>query len=152
MSDLTPGQALAQGITITLGDGTTVLLRYTFRSLALLEQRFGSLEGIQGAIDQSGAGAAFGPLMELLGAGLCGKGGGFTPHLRHRQDVAGKRTLEEILYKRSSDGVDLGELLDLSRIQEYAEAMSTAFVTALGTGSPGNGEAVQVETVSPGLT
>ncbi len=151
MTDLTPGQALAQPVSITLGDGTTAALRYTFRSMALLEQRFGSVQAIQTAIDQSGDGAAFGPLMELIGAGLVGKGG-FTAHVRHRQDVSGRRTVEEILYKRSSDGIELGDgLLDLARITEYAAAMSEAFTTALGSGTPGNGGA-QAETVSPGLT
>ncbi|MFD0408627.1 hypothetical protein [Kitasatospora sp. NPDC127116] len=151
MSDLTPAQALAQPTDITLADGSTAGLRYSFRSLALLEQRFGSVTGIQTAIDQTGDGAAFGPLMDLLGAGLVGPGGGFTPHLRHRQDVAGTRTVEEILYRRSSDGRDLGDLLAPQLIHEYAAAMQTSLVSAFGTGSPGN-DAAPETTGSPGLT
>ncbi|WP_369183330.1 hypothetical protein [Streptomyces sp. Y1] len=151
MSDLTPAQALGQPITIPLADGTDVDLRYTFRSLALLEQRFGSVAGIQTAIDQTGNGAAFGPLMDLLGAGLVGPGGGFTPHVRHRVDAAGARTVEEILYRRSSDGHDLGDLLAPQHIHEYATAMQTSLTAAFGAGSSGN-DASPETTASPGLT
>ncbi|MFD7410154.1 hypothetical protein [Kitasatospora purpeofusca] len=153
MSDLTPAQALGQPVTITLDDGTTVGLRYTFRSLALLEQRFGSVAGIQHAVDQTGEGAAFGPLLDLIGAGLVGKVGGFTPHLRHRQDAAGTRTLEEIIYKRSFDGHDLGDLLAPSLMTDYAAAMQQALTAAFGpsTGSSGNGDGPET-TDSPGLT
>lgn len=153
MSDLTPAQALGQPIDIILADGTTAGIRYSFRSLALLEQKFGSVVGIQNAVDQTGDGAAFGPLLDLIGAGLVGKVGGFTPHLRHRVDVTGARTLEEIIYKRSSDGYELGELLDPRRTEEYADAMQTALTQAFGssTGSPGNDDSPET-TESPGLT
>ncbi|MGI3198443.1 hypothetical protein ACRJ4W_07260 [Streptomyces sp. GLT-R25] len=49
---------LAEGGTITLTDGTEVPLRYSFRALALLEARFGSVGAVQTAIDSTGAGAA----------------------------------------------------------------------------------------------
>ncbi|ABD94208.1 hypothetical protein [Kitasatospora aureofaciens] len=151
MSDLTPAQALGQPIDITLADGSTAGLRYSFRSLALLEQRFGSVTGIQNAIDQSGDGAAFGPLMDLIGAGLVGKQGGFTALVRHRVDAAGARTVEEIVYKRSSDGQELGDLLAPQFINEYADAMQTSLIGAFGTGSSGN-DGAPVTTASPGLT
>lgn len=151
MSDLTPAQALAQPIDITLADGTTAGLRYSFRSLALLEQRFGSVTGIQNAIDQTGDGAAFGPLLDLIGAGLVGKRGGFTPLVRHRVDAAGARTVEEIVYKRSSDGQELGDLLAPQLVREYAAAMQTSLVEAFGAGSSGN-DAGPETTGSPGLT
>lgn len=151
MSDLTPAQALAQPVSITLRDGTAAGLYYSFRSIALLEQRFGGVAGIQSAIDTAGTGAAFGPLLELIGAGLVGADGGFTPHLRHRQDVAGNRTVEEILYKRSADGRDLGDLLEFARVTEYATAMTSAIGAAFGSGSSGNGGAPET-TGSSGLT
>ncbi|MGW1174551.1 hypothetical protein ACWD4P_12625 [Kitasatospora sp. NPDC002543] len=151
MSDLTPAQALGQPVTIILRDGTTAGLYYSFRSLALLEQRFGGVTGIQSAIDTTSTGAAFGPLLELIGAGLVGHDGGFTPHLRHRQDVAGNRTVEEIIYKRGADGRDLGDLLEFARVREYAAAMQTAFAAAFGSGSSGNAGSPET-TASPGLT
>jgi hypothetical protein len=151
MSFLTPAAALVQPIDITLADGSAAGLRYSFRSLALLEQRFGSVSGIQSAIDQTGDGAAFGPLMDLLGAGLVNPDGGFTAHVRHRVDAAGARTVEEIVYKRSSDGRDLGDLLAPQLIREYATAMQTSLVEAFGAGSPGNGSSPET-TGSPGLT
>ncbi|GAA2112427.1 hypothetical protein GCM10009759_55140 [Kitasatospora saccharophila] len=149
---LTAAQALGTGPTITLTDGTAPPLRYTFRSLALLEQRFGSVLAIQAIMETAATGLAFGPLLDMLGAGLVGRDGGFTPHVRHRQDVTGKRVVEEILYRRSHDGTDLGELLDLVRLSEYADAMNHAFNLAFGTGSQGNdpGPAPTTETASPG--
>lgn len=151
---LTAAQALGTSPTITLADGTEAPLRYTFRSMALLEQRFGSITAIQSAMELATDGAAFAPLMDTLGAALVGSTGGFTAHVRHRQDTTGKRTVEEILYRRSSDGIDLGELLDLARVSEYADAMSAAFTLAFGTatGSQGNDASPTTVTVSPGLT
>jgi hypothetical protein len=45
-----------EGTSITLLDGSTVELRYSFASLRLLEQRFGSLTGLQRQVHLAGNG------------------------------------------------------------------------------------------------
>lgn len=146
----------AEGGSIDLTDGTTVQLRYSFRALALLEARFGSIAAVQTAIDETGAGAAFGPLVQILGAGCLGKGG-FEPHFRERQDVKGDRTMiGDVVYRRRTDGADLAEMLHPGHLRDYVLAFTTALRAALT--SPGNDAAPAVETVpaallnSPGMT
>lgn len=144
---------LGPGHPITLADGTTALIIYSFRSLALLESRFGSVKAVQGAIDSSGDRPAFGPLMQMIGAGLVGRGG-FEPHIRERVTAEGERVVTDIVYRRRTDGVDLAELLHPGRLGEYSNAFASAFSAALK--SPGNDVAPVVETVtipsSPGTT
>jgi hypothetical protein len=142
---------LGDGKAITLDDGTIIALRYSFRSLALLEAQFGSVAAIQGAIDATGTGAAFGPIIDLIGPGTIGRGG-FEPHIREHQDAKGNRVISSISYRRKADGLELGELMDPGRTGEYAAAMGTALSESLK--SRGN-DAVPVETVtlpSPGTT
>ncbi|MEU6496448.1 hypothetical protein ABZ890_39730 [Streptomyces sp. NPDC046984] len=146
---------LADGGTITLTDGTSVALRYSMRAIALLEARYGSVIAVQNAIDATGNGAAYGPIVQLLGAGCVGPGG-FEPHYREHQDAQGKRTISgDIVYKRRKDGADLADLLHPGHLGEYVEAWETAFSKALE--SLGNDETpastgVPTETVSPGLS
>lgn len=121
---------LAEGGTVTLTDGSTVPLRYSFRALALLEARFGSIGAVQAAIDATGGGAAFGPLHQMLGAGMVGPGG-FEPHLREHVDAKGKRTISDIVYRRRTDGADLADLLHPGRIGEYTDAFGAALGKAL---------------------
>lgn len=135
---------LGPGHPITFADGTTAPIIYSFRSLALLESRFGSVKSVQAAIDGSGDRPAFGPLMQMIGAGLVGKGG-FEPHIRERVGVDGERTVTDIVYRRRTDGMDLAELLHPGRLGEYSEAFGAAFSAALK--SPGN-DHVPVETVT----
>jgi hypothetical protein len=149
LNDLDPMQALAIGHPIPLRDGTSPELMFTFRSLALLEARFGSVQGIQDAVDQTGNGAAFGPILDLIGAGLVSAG--FTPHVRHRQDASGHRTVEEILYRRSSDGRELGDLMTPANIATYTESMQGAFAACFGTGQ-GNDAGPALADPSPGPT
>ncbi|MFD5058259.1 hypothetical protein OHB49_28825 [Streptomyces sp. NBC_01717] len=140
---------LAEGGTITLTDGTEVPLRYSFRALALLEARFGSIGAVQEAIDSTGGGAAFGPLHQILGAAIVGPGG-FEPHLREHVDAKGKRTVSDIVFRRRTDGADLADLLDPGRLDAYVAAFSSALGKALE--HRGNGPAPTVETVTPGLS
>jgi hypothetical protein len=121
---------LAEGGTIHLTDGTDVPLRYSFRALALLEARFGSIAAVQSAIDSTGKGAAFGPLMQILGAGAVGPGG-FEPHIREFQDAKGERRVQDIVYRRRTDGTDLSDLLDPGRLSEYVNAFTAALSKAL---------------------
>lgn len=144
---------LAEGGTITLTDGTEVALRYSFRALSLLEARFGSVGAVQTAIDSTGAGAAFGPLAQMLGAGMVGPGG-FEPHVREHVDAKGNRTVSDIVYRRRKDSAFLDDLLHPGRLGEYTEAFNVALSKALESqgndGAPAAGAAT--ETVSPGLS
>jgi len=139
---------LAEGGSITLTDGTEVPLRYSFRALALLEARFGSVGAVQTAIDSTGKGAAFGPLAQIIGAGVVGPGG-FEPMIREYQDAKGDRRVQDIVYRRRTDGVNLEDLLDPGRLGEYTDAFTAALGRALE--NRGNGAAPAVETVTPGL-
>jgi hypothetical protein len=142
----------AEGGTVSLTDGTEVPLRYSFRALALLEARFGSVVAVQSAIDTSGTKPAFGPIQQLIGAGMVGPGG-FEPHFREHQDAKGDRKISgDIVYRRRTDGADLADLLHPGLLAEYVGAFQAAFSKALE--SQGNDVAgtAAVETVSPGLT
>ncbi|MET9098296.1 hypothetical protein [Streptomyces antibioticus] len=146
---------LASGASITLTDGTTVSLRYSMRAIALLEARYGSVVAVQDAIDTTGQGAAYGPIVQLVGAGCLGPGG-FEPHYREHQDTKGERRISgDITYRRRTDGADLADLLHPGHLGEYVDAWQTAFAKALE--ALGNGDAPEttgavVETVSPGLS
>ena len=146
---------LAEGGSITLTDGTSVGLRYSMRAIALLEARYGSVANVQNAIDTSGKGAAYGPIVQLVGAGCVGPGG-FEPHYREHQDAKGHRSITgDIVYRRRTDGADLADLLHPARLGEYVDAFNAAFTKALE--SLGNDDTpapsgVAVETVSPGLS
>lgn len=139
---------LAEGGTVTLTDGTTVPLRYSFRALALLEARFGSIGEVQNAIDATGSGAAFGPLHQMLGAGMVGPGG-FEPHLREHVDAKGKRTISDIVYRRRTDGADLADLLHPGRIDEYSDAFGAALGKALESQGNDAGPAVTDVSLPP---
>ncbi|NEB83973.1 hypothetical protein G3I43_07240 [Streptomyces anulatus] len=132
---------LADGGTVDLTDGTTVPLRYSFRALALLEARFGSIQAVQDAIDSTGQGAAFGPLLQIIGAGCVGPGG-FEPHIREHVDAKGKRTVSDIVFRRRTDGSDLADLLDPGRLDAYTTAFAAALSKALETRGNGAGPAV----------
>jgi hypothetical protein len=146
---------LADGGSITLTDGTTVGLRYSMRAIALLEARYGSVAAVQNAIDTTGKGAAYGPIVQLLGAGCVGPGG-FEPHFREHQDAKGERKISgDIVYRRRTDGVDLADLLHPGRLHEYVEAWQTSFskaLEALGNGDSPTPAGTAIETVSPGLS
>jgi hypothetical protein len=146
----TPGlDLLADGSTVQLTDGTTIQLRYSFRALALLEARFGSVAAVQEAIDSTGQGAAFGPLLQIIGAGSVGPGG-FEPHIREHVDAKGKRTVSDIVFRRRADGVDLADLLDPGQLTDYVKAFSAALSKALA--HRGNGPAPAISALTPGLT
>ncbi|GGS82026.1 hypothetical protein [Streptomyces griseoviridis] len=149
---------LGGGGTITLSDGTEITLRYPLRSLALLEARYGSVTAAQTAIDATGGGAAFGPLIQLIGAGCLGPGG-FEPHFREHQDAKGERRISgDITFRRRLDGMDLADLLLPSQLSEYIDTFNAALQRALAgqgnDGAPGEtGAGPQtVETISPGLS
>lgn len=146
---------LGDGATIPLSDGTEIPLRYPMRALALLEARYGSVQAVQGAIDTTGSGAAFGPIVQLVGAGTLGPGG-FEPHFREHQDTKGHRRVSgDIVFRRRTDGADLADLMLPNRLERYIEAFNTAFGKALeglGNGDAPEPSGAATETVSPGLS
>jgi len=145
---------LGDGPSIDLTDGTAVRLRYPMRSIALLERRYGSINGVQKAVDISGEGAAFGPIIELVGAGCLGPGG-FQPMVREHQDASGKRVVSELTFRRSSDGADLADLLLPGYLNRYVDAFNSAFgmaLKALGNDEAPEATGAATETVSPGLS
>lgn len=146
---------LASGASIALTDGTEVGLRYPMRAIALLEARYGSVAAIQDAIDTTGKGAAYGPIVQLVGAGCLGPGG-FEPHFREHQDAKGERKISgDIVFRRRTDGADLADLLHPGRLGEYVNAWQAAFtkaLEALGNDAAPAENGVPIETVSPGLS
>ncbi|WP_435252228.1 hypothetical protein [Streptomyces tendae] len=122
---------LGGGASIPLTDGTSVQLRYSMRALALLEARYGSVQNVQNAVDKTGNGAAFGPVIQLIGAGVLGPGG-FEPHYREHQDAKGERRISgDIVFRRRTDGADIADLLYPGAIGQYVEAFQSAFQKAL---------------------
>lgn len=145
---------LGDGPSITLTDGSTIPLRYSMRALALLEARYGSIKAVQSAIDTTGDGAAFGPVIQLVGAGCLGTGG-FDPHLREHQDAKGERRVTDVVYRRRRDGSDIADLLHPGLIGDYVNAFTAAFskaVQALGGQGNDDGAQAPTTTVSPGLS
>ena len=143
---------LGGGGSVDLTDGTSVHLRYSMRALALLEARYGSVENVQNAIDKSGKGAAFGPVIQLIGAGCLGPGG-FEPHYREHQDTKGERRITgDIVFRRRTDGADIADLLHPGAITQYVDAFYSSFHKALAAlGNDGAPAGATIETLpSPG--
>ncbi|MFC9465208.1 hypothetical protein [Streptomyces coelicoflavus] len=143
---------LGGGASIPLTDGTSVQLRYSMRALSLLENRYGSINNVQNAVDKTGQGAAFGPVIQLIGAGCLGPGG-FVAHFREHQDTKGERRITgDITFRRSTDGADIADLLHPGAIVQYVEAFQSAFHKALAAlGNDGAPAGATTETLpSPG--
>lgn len=137
------------GREITFADGTTGRLRYSLGAVALLERRFGSIDGILArftAIDGAGmSGEIVGPLIEMIGAGLTGSGG-FVPHITERMTTVreetpdGRKTSKEVRevtgvrYVRQADRAELGDLLDFKDFDALVTAMTSAFEEAFPQG------------------
>ncbi len=108
MSNVTDSdRLLAQGAVVHLTDGREVPLRYNMRALKMLEDRFGTIEGVNTAIpvDDEGrpTGKVFGPMLDLLIPGLLHTG-------------------------LSED--ELIDLLDPKRLDEYGTALGAAMAEA----------------------
>lgn len=139
------------GREITLADGTTARLRYGLGALALLEQRYGSIQGLMDTFQGLGGNGdtetlttpAIGPLLEMIGAGLTGSG--FVPHVTERittvreETPDGRKTSRDVRevtgvrYVRASDRAELGQLLDFSGLDELMTALNGAFEEAFPT-------------------
>ncbi|MGW2210116.1 hypothetical protein [Streptomyces sp. NPDC001781] len=146
---------LGDGGSIPLSDGTEIPLRYSFRAIALLEARYGTIAAVQNAIDTTGQGATFGPLIQVVGAGALGPGG-FEPHYREHQDAKGERRISgDITFRRRTDGADLADLLMPSSINRYVSVFNSALTKALegmGNDEAPEAEGAPTETISPGLS
>lgn len=125
---------LAAGAPVTLADGRVLHLRYTFRALKVIEDRYGSLDGTVKAMGMDDQGRVHGryftTIIDMLYAGLLHTG-----------------ISEDELY----------ELADPARVEEYDEAVNVALAQALArpggkegptTGSP-NGSPGQTSTTPP---
>jgi hypothetical protein len=145
----TPTALTALGKEITFADGTTARVRYDLASIAALEDRYGSIDGILAAfadIDQAGAASRpmIGTLLELLGTGLLGAG--FVQHRTERtvtertEHPDGRKTSRDIReitgvrYVRQKDRVELGHLLDFAQLEDAITALTDAFAEAFPQG------------------
>ncbi|MGP3752207.1 hypothetical protein [Streptomyces sp. IBSNAI001] len=138
------------GKEIAFSDGTTARVRYSLASLATLEDRYGSIDGILSAfgdIENTGTGIdrpMIGSLLEILGAGLLGAG--FVQHRTERtvtertEHADGRKTSRDvrevtgIRYVRQADRMELGHLLDLAQLEPAIDALSAAFAEAFPQG------------------
>lgn len=108
---------VAEGVPIPTDLGT-LHLRYGFRALRSLEEKYGGLEALQEAMEGvTGKGAAFGPLLDILVPGLL--------HTGHTEDQ-----LIDALQPRS-----LGVYVDA-----MVEAMRQAFPDAVPASAEGNAQ------------
>lgn len=168
----------AEGTTITLNDQRQVRLRYTMGSLRLLEQRFGSLQGLDREISTAANGkpctehSTLEPDPETPGLTRRSPGHGqaapdcqaceppgamFTalsdaiaPGLLHERVVHPDTGLPVRLGK---DADLVAELLDPGRLQEYMDAWALAFQQAMANlGGRGNEGGAAQTAPSPGPT
>ncbi|MFJ6319708.1 hypothetical protein ACIQJW_26860 [Streptomyces californicus] len=144
-----PAPLTALGRTVEFADGTTAQLRYSLGAIALLEQRYGGIDGVLNIfekLDGGGrSGVVIGPMLELIGAGLTGSGG-FVPHMTERVSTVreetpdGRKTSRDVRevtavrYVRASDRRELGDLLDFTHFEQLTEAMTLAFAEAFPQG------------------
>ncbi|OPC79935.1 hypothetical protein B4N89_02330 [Embleya scabrispora] len=148
MSTPTDGARItALGRTIPLTDGSTAHVRYSLRSMAHLEARYGSLAQMQEVFDQIQQASAsmdrpmIAPIIDILGAGLLDDG--FVPHARERVTVVRRtspdgaieqrdeREVVEVTYVRQRDRRELASLLDMHTFEAVAMLMSEALSEAM---------------------
>lgn len=138
----------ALGHEVRLLDDSRPRIRYSLRSMHLLEQRFGSLaaaiEAFE-ALDGEDAmrGPAVGTILDVLGAGLVDSG--FVPHTRERVvpvrttypdgrvEQVERREVAAITYVRQRDRVELGSLFDFGTVTLAMDAIARAFAEAMPT-------------------
>jgi len=162
----TPAPLTARGRTVEFSDGSTATVRYSLASLATLEERYGSIDGILAAfgdIESSSTGMdrpIMGSLLEILGAGLLGSG--FVQHRTERtvtertEHPDGRKTSRDvrevtgIRYVRQADRMELGHLLDLAQLEPAIDALSNAFAEAFPQGeAPAPAGAVVTDVTLP---
>lgn len=173
---VTPADAIAaDGVTIRLADDTTPVLRYSMGSLRLLEQRFGSLQGMRAELMRGQYGRPCPAHAELTGERdpngdlkrSPGKGAAVEDCLECQQPAGLFTALSDaiapallhvtVTHPDSGQRVRLGkdaellaELLHPMRLPEYMTAWATAFGQAMAIVSPGNAAAGGPVAASPG--
>lgn len=116
----TPARIAARGLPITLVDGREVRLRYGFKALLALEDRFGGIGKVQGAVSSDLSGPVFGPMLDLLCAGLLDEHDGTGAPLSDRERLA--------------------DLLDPALFQDYITVAGKAMEEAFPTPAPATPE------------
>ncbi|MEV6081108.1 hypothetical protein AB0L80_39360 [Streptomyces sp. NPDC052069] len=144
-----PAPLTARGRDIDFSDGTSATVRYSLASLATLEERYGSIDGILGAFGDITPGSGMdrpmiGSLLEILGAGLLDSG--FVQHRTERtvtertEHPDGRKTSRDvreitgIRYVRQADRRELGHLMDLRQLEPAIDALNAAFEEAFPQG------------------
>lgn len=116
-----PASIIAQrGKTITLMDGSTATVVYTFSSLMVVEDDFGSIVGALAEINGGMTGRTFNAVARLAAAGL------------EHETTADGAALSDVDMIRG--------LLDPMRFDEYAKAIGEAIDTAFPAATEGSGE------------
>lgn len=116
-----PARLAAEGFPIVLRDGSEVRLRYGFRGILMLEDAFGGIANVKGAVSPDLTGAALRPMTLLLAAGLVGV--------------------------QAPDGRDLSDVevvidyFDHLRYSDYLKAAGQALTEAFPTPPPAAGAA-----------
>lgn len=140
----TPARRLrATGHPITLTDGRTVQVRYGMASIVELEDRFGSLGGVQDAMNALDAGAkVFGSMMDLLACGLLYAG--LVPTAAGELPTVGQ--VRQVLLAH--------DLVDPADLTDYMEALGRAFTEAFPDpgGAVGEAAGATVTPPAPGPT
>jgi hypothetical protein len=106
---------LAQGVPITLLDGTEVNVRYGMRGVALLEDAFGTLPNIETALVMDLSRPIVGPTCRALACGLS-----------HVIEGGARMTVDQLQNA-------LIDRLDPRRLREYVEAVAAALSEAFPT-------------------
>ena len=108
----------APGREITLEDGRVIKIRYGFGAMSVLEKEFGSLSALFTELEKADSGAIFSVLGFTLWAGT----------------------------KRKVPLEEFKDMLDMRRVEAYAQAVEAAMSEALGTNQDTSGEAEAGET------
>lgn len=115
-----------KGVPLDLLHGRSVMLCYTFRSLAMIEDHYGSIKAVQDVLNDAEKGKAFGEIARLLAFGLV------------HEDATDHGPI--------SDQDVLLDYLDTAAIQSYGMAIGEAFTKAFPQAptvapTPGEGDA-----------
>lgn len=128
----------ATGHPIILTDGQTVQVRYGMASIVELEDRFGSLGGVQDAMASLNAGSkVFGSMMDLLACGLLYAG--LIPTQPGELPTVGQ--VRAVLLGR--------DLVDPADLKDYMEALGRAFTEAFPDPGSAEGKAPTTAPATP---
>lgn len=130
-----PSVLADRGVPLTLVDGHKVTLCFSFAALLLLEEEFGSVQGVIDKVSDTANAAAFTSILRVLACGLChehGPGG---------EDLA--------------DVHNLAALADPGDLATYSDAIGEAFTKAFphkDDDEAGAGDGEDADPNSPGAS